>query len=80
MNILDALAKLRPIRRVEWTNTAPGHARINHETPCAPQWITLGEKADGMVGRRHPWVIIATGKEITLTLKDYFATDWEAMP
>ena len=75
LTIVQALVSGRPIRRREWAR-ADG-ARINYDTVFGPQWITLGEKKDGLTRIRHPWIVVATGMEVTLSREDYRAIDWE---
>lgn len=75
MTFTDALSHKVPVRRREWTR--PDGARINYETVFGPQWITLGVKKDGMTRQRYPWIVTATGAEITLQYEDYVAEDWE---
>ena len=78
LSFVQALQSDRPIRRREWTRF--DGARINHETVFGPQWIVLGEKKDGLTQTRHPWIVIATGAEVTLSKEDYAAHDWEQHP
>jgi len=76
LTIVQALAKGSPIRRREWARA--NGARINYDTVFGPQWITLGEKKDGLTRVRHLWIVVATGYEVTLSREDYVALDWEA--
>ena len=75
LTIVQALQCGLPIRRREWTRF--DGRRINHDTVFGPQWITLGEKRDGLTSMRYPWIVIATGAEVTLSRDDFTATDWE---